>query len=186
MVGAGVALLTPLLFGLAPALWAAGRHVREVLDGHAGGIVSVSRLQHGLMAAQTAIGFVLLLVAALFIHSFRTVHALDTGIDVDRLLTVRMAAPGMARAGDAGRVADAVDRIARLPGVEAVTVGGMIPFHLFRHGTFSIPGPVGPGAAAGRSSTWSGPATSARSASTSWPAGPSTSGTGPAPFPSPS
>lgn len=150
-VGAAAALLTPLLFGVAPALWAARRPVSEVLKERGGaGIAGVSRLQHGFMAAQTAVGFVLLLVAVLFVRSLANLRAFDTGMDVDRILVV---APPWHHAGeDDSRnrlLRESLDRLRAIPGVEDVAVGGFIPFYEKTTWAFSAEGWSGDDAWAG-------------------------------------
>jgi putative ABC transport system permease protein len=140
-LGIGVALLTPLLFGAVPAVWMARRRVGEVLKERGGaGVPSVSTLQRALMAAQTAIGFVLLLVAALFVHSLRNVKAIDTGMEVNRVLTVRLDQPALVDRTSPDLIAASLEAIRRVPGVESAALGSMIPFYLYSRRPLTIDG----------------------------------------------
>jgi predicted permease len=139
-LGVGLTLLAPLLFGVAPALWAARRRVGDVLkEGSQHGVAAASRLQRGFMAAQTTVGFVLLLLAALFLQSLENVRDIDTGMDLDRVVMASVD-PGPSIAGRPPHelLSGALDRIRRLPGVEAAAVGGIVPFYLFSRSGFSI------------------------------------------------
>jgi putative ABC transport system permease protein len=134
-----VAIVTTLLFGVLPALRAARGDLDAVL--RSGGRTSARRhrLQHVLMVTQVALCFTLLVGAGLFLSSFRNAQRIDTGFDLDRVLTV--AVPhGAAAAGDRALVAEqAMDHVARLPGVEAVGAGGIVPFYFMSRGSFAIP-----------------------------------------------
>lgn len=83
-----VTLLTGLLFGLAPAL-AAAKHdlvtaLKEGMPLLGGG---TARFRKILVAAQVAVSFVLLVSAALLVHSLQNVRNLDLGFSPDNQLT---------------------------------------------------------------------------------------------------
>jgi putative ABC transport system permease protein len=141
--GSGVALLAPLLFGVAPALWAATQRELDasIKDADGGRVAAVSRLQFGFMVAQTAIGFVLLLVAGLFLRSLDNVGRIDLGFDADRVINAYQR-PGAGSVRKPRRDADLVtvsmERVRLLPGVESASFGGVIPFYKFTRGGFEI------------------------------------------------
>ncbi|MHB1194834.1 MAG: ABC transporter permease [Longimicrobiales bacterium] len=139
LFGVFVAMLTPLVFGVVPALWAARREVGGLIRGGAVGAAAVPRLQTGFMAAQTAISFALLLMGGLFLRSLMNARSIDTGMDIDRVVMVYTDlgsrvedAPGM------DVVAASLDQVSRLPGVESVALGGIVPFYMFTRGSFRI------------------------------------------------
>ncbi|HEX5474708.1 MAG TPA: ABC transporter permease [Vicinamibacterales bacterium] len=88
----GVSLLTGVLFGLVPALQATRADLIGVLKGTSRGIAGTTVRSGGLPAgkvlvvAQVALSLVLLVVAALFVRSFRNVSSTQLGYDRDHLL----------------------------------------------------------------------------------------------------
>ena len=138
-LGLGLAVLTPLLFGMVPAMWAARREVGTLLRERAGGITTVSRLQQAFMAAQTAIAFVLVVVAGLFLRSLENVGRIDTGMDLDRVVILHTDTQWQVAGVPGTELVPAVmDRLRRLPGVESAAVGGIIPFFMFTRRGFRI------------------------------------------------
>jgi predicted permease len=83
-----------------------------------------------LVAAQAAIAMTLLVGAGLLFKSFLTLSAVDPGFDPERLLTVRPVLAGATWSGQrlASFVSDLDDRLARLPGVDAVGATNVVPF----------------------------------------------------------
>ncbi|HSJ09521.1 MAG TPA: FtsX-like permease family protein, partial [Longimicrobiales bacterium] len=87
---AGAALLvTVLLAGLAPALYAVRDDVVGALGLGSRSGVRRSRLRTGLVVAQTALSIVLLAGAAMFVTSLRNAHRIDIGLDTANLAAVR-------------------------------------------------------------------------------------------------
>lgn len=140
VVGLGLTLVTPLLFGAAPALWTLRRQVGDVLrEAGQNGVASASRLQRGFMVAQMAIGFVLLVSAGLFLESLDNVRRIDLGMALDRVLIASM--DGGTTLGERSPpelVATALERVRRIPGVEAADVGSLVPFYLYSRSGFAI------------------------------------------------
>jgi putative ABC transport system permease protein len=133
-----VAIGATLLFGVAPALRAARGDLDGVLRRGSRGSGGPSKLQHGLMVTQIALSFTLLIGAGLFIASFRNAQQIDVGFDMDRVLT---AAVPLGAASPADRqlfVERSLERVRRLPGVEAASAGGIIPFYFYSRGSFQI------------------------------------------------
>jgi putative ABC transport system permease protein len=85
----GVTILTGILFGLAPGLFATRYPVNEVLkDETRGGTSSGhNRLRNGLVVAEIAISLVLLAGASLLLQSFHAILGQDTGFDLRNTLT---------------------------------------------------------------------------------------------------
>lgn len=135
------AALTTLLFGLLPALWTAGGSVERVLRRGGSRTRGVSALQDGLMVAQIALSFVLLVSAGLFVTSFRNVLRIDTGFALDELLEVSVSLAGAASAPAESQrlVEQALQRATSVPGVAAASSGSLIPFYMFGRSGFVIP-----------------------------------------------
>ncbi len=85
----GVTILTGILFGLAPGLFATRSPVNEVLkDETRGGTSSGhNRLRNSLVVAEIAISLVLLAGASLLLQSFHAILGQDTGFDLRNTLT---------------------------------------------------------------------------------------------------
>jgi putative ABC transport system permease protein len=88
----GLALLTVLLFGLAPALSAARVEMTEDLKGGSRSVGSAARtrFRSGLVVAQVAFSVVLLIGAGLLLRSFQQLRGADTGFDSDGLITAEL------------------------------------------------------------------------------------------------
>jgi putative ABC transport system permease protein len=99
----GLTLVTAMLFGMAPAIWAARRS-----DASRGGsrTATVSRshmrMRQAVQVAQLALATLLLCGAALLARSFVTTTRVDPGYDVDHTLRVSLSQPG--RPGSAERI----------------------------------------------------------------------------------
>jgi putative ABC transport system permease protein len=94
----GVAVLTAILFGLAPALQAARPKLIETLrDAGARGACAGrgrQRLRSGLVVAEIALSVILLVGAALLIRSFMGMQSVKPGFDTGHLLTLRVTLTG--------------------------------------------------------------------------------------------
>src|SRR5207248_6554377 len=131
---AAIAVVTGLLFGLAPALQAARTDLHDSLkDGGRGASGSGyrNRLRSALVVAEIALSLVLLVGASLFVRSFLNFEVSRAGLDSSSWMLLRFYMPGDAyQPPDAmtRRVADIVRRVEALPGVEAVTASNMVPY----------------------------------------------------------
>jgi len=127
-----IALLTGLVFGLAPALQAAKTNLQDSLKdggrGSAGG--ARNRLRSSLVVLEIALSLVLLVGASLFIRSFLNLQDARAGIDTAPLMTLRFYMPGdQYESPDAmiRRVDDIVRRVEALPGVVSTMASNMVP-----------------------------------------------------------
>ena len=129
----GVAVLTGLLFGLAPALQALKPDLHGTLkEGGrgAGGSLRRNRLRSALVIVQVAFSLVLLISASLFVRSFLKLQQENGGFDGSRILTMRFYMPAGLYEKDeemTRRVQDVVRRVEAVPGVEAVSASNNIP-----------------------------------------------------------
>ena len=90
-----IAMLTGILFGLAPALTASRHDVNETLKAGTRGNSGFrrGRLRHLLIVSEVAISLTLLTTSGLLMHSFVRQRQADTGIRSDHLLTSRINLP---------------------------------------------------------------------------------------------
>jgi putative ABC transport system permease protein len=128
-----VALVTGLLFGLAPALHAGRASLAGALkDGGRGGGPSRgrTRLRNALVVVEVALSLMLLVGASLFVRSILNIYSADAGIDTTKLMTMRVFMPGDAYSTPeaiTARVDDVVHRIEALPGVTAAFASNLVP-----------------------------------------------------------
>jgi predicted permease len=128
------AITASLLVAALTALPAVSSVARERLapvlrsDGRGGGDPQ-SRLRSALLIAQVAFSVVLLVGAAAFIRSLRTVTSIDTGYEVDKLMTVSLRAEVglLGRAHGAEILALLKSRLDMHPSVASVALVGVAP-----------------------------------------------------------
>jgi putative ABC transport system permease protein len=130
-VSLGVAVLSAMLFGIAPALYGARRDLVDGLKSSGRGVAGGrGRLRNALVVAEIALSLVLLLGAGLLMRSFLSLVRVDLGFDPRNILVMSVAfAPGeYAAPADRQRFYEQVlQRIASLPGVEAATASTGLP-----------------------------------------------------------
>ena len=128
----GIALLTGILFGLAPALSASRSRLSETLK-EGGAQMSTGwargRLRSGLVIAEVCASVALLMVAGLLVRTLLDVTARDPGFSVERMLALRLDPPAQ-KYPEA--VLDEFTRrlqadVSRVPGVEAAALTSQIP-----------------------------------------------------------
>src|SRR5262245_1197697 len=133
----GLALLTGALFGLTPAVQFSRPDIHHTLK--EGAAVSTKGFRFGLrrgtqsllVVGEVALALVLLVGAGLLIRSLWRFQQLDPGFSPDRLLTMQLEFPA-SRYPDNAQVMSFVtqlnERLAALPGVEAVGMADSLPF----------------------------------------------------------
>lgn len=127
----GVAVVTGLLFGLAPALQASKVNLLPLLKdaGGAAGRSTRTRLRNGLVVAQIALSLLLLVSAGLFVRSLQKATAIQVGFATENVLTARLDLGRQNYAEAQGRVFydQLLERMRVLPGVEAASLAASIP-----------------------------------------------------------
>jgi len=129
-----LAVLTGVLFGLAPALQSTRTDVQETLreGGRTGAADRSGRtLRHAFVVAEFGLALTLLAGAGLMLKSFARLQAVDPGFDPDDLLTATVVLPQATYPDDASRIAffdRALDQIRAVPGVLAVGATNVLPF----------------------------------------------------------
>ncbi|HEX8145948.1 MAG TPA: ABC transporter permease [Pyrinomonadaceae bacterium] len=128
-----VSCVTGLAFGLAPALQFTRPDLHGALKESARGSTGGSRagrLRNLLIVSEVALSLVLLVGAGLLFRSFMTLRAVELGFRPQSLLTFRLSPSGERFQTDAQYSAffrDVAERVAAIPGVEAVGVINTLP-----------------------------------------------------------
>jgi predicted permease len=157
-----VALITGILFGLAPAMRLSRPNLNDALKesgrGNSEG-AGARRWTDGLVATEVALALVLLVAATSLVRNFRSLLASDAGFRPDRVLALSLTVPthryGPYRTGEgnpsrAHLFAELERRVSEIPGVESATATALLPM---RHGpnpwALHIEGKPAPPASAG-------------------------------------
>lgn len=131
-LGTAVSLVTPLVFGLVPAIHAARSSLTRGLKEGAPGAIGTRRAwgRSALVVVQLALALALLVVAGLFVRTAVAVQQVELGFDRSRLLTLRIDLP-VSRYTEPVRAVDFYDRtlaaVSRLPGVRRAGVVTTLP-----------------------------------------------------------
>jgi predicted permease len=140
----GATILTALLFGVAPALYTAGRGSTALKDGGRAiaGTVRGRLMRRTIVVAEIALAVVVVVGAGLLVRSFATLTAQDPGFQPGALLSFNVQflkqPDGAARAQAA---AGMLERLTALPGVAAVGASTGLPVVTPQRGTrFEIDG----------------------------------------------
>ena len=120
----GIALMTGLLFGVAPALQVSRQNLRDTL--HQSGTRTTAgiggrRIRGALVVAEVALSLVLLIGAALLLRSFSELRDIDPGFNPANVLTMQMSMTGGrydTTESQHNFFRNAIERIELLPEVE--------------------------------------------------------------------
>jgi len=130
--GIGVAALSGLIFGLAPAMGASAANLQETLtqDGRAGVGRRTRRMSNSLVVAEVALALILLAGAGLMLRSLGNVLGVNPGFHADRVLSMHIRLPYERYSKDEQLVAfndRLLERVRQLPGVESAAVASGLP-----------------------------------------------------------
>jgi predicted permease len=136
---AGIAILTSLMFGLAPAARATRLDVNASLkDGNSASTGFAARwTRSGLVMVQVAVSVVVLVAATLFLRSLWNGFAIDLGFRPENLLIVRLdtTAQGYSRQRSALFFQQLDERLNRLPGVRSASLVAPLPLGIASSGS---------------------------------------------------
>jgi len=131
---AGLAILTGLLFGVAPALRSSGAALTPALgegSGRAGSGVRQRRLAGALVSGEIALAVVLAIGAGLLIRSFSALMRVEPGFRTQQVVSARISPPAARYAG-ADRQRDfyrqLLERLEGSPGVADAALTSQLPF----------------------------------------------------------
>jgi putative ABC transport system permease protein len=137
-----VSLLTGLVFGSAPALLLRRNLMPSLREGtaQAGGGAPRQRLRAGLVVAQVAVSFVLLVGAALLLRSFHRLATVDLGYDGERVMSAAFFGNFTTiNQNDALRInSQILDRLRAAPGVQSAAVTTAVPLSNIQPGVVTI------------------------------------------------
>ncbi|HUI41914.1 MAG TPA: ABC transporter permease [Terriglobia bacterium] len=146
-----VALLTGILFGLAPALQASRPDLNDTLKEGGRGLAAGAargRFRDALAAAEIALALVLLAGSGLLIRSFLNLTKVDPGFRPQGVLTLNVSLPEFGYSTPAGMVAfesQAVARLASVPGVRSAgAVSGLPLGDMMIMGDYTVEGQAAP------------------------------------------
>jgi len=130
---AGLTIASSVLFGLVPALLFTRDALGQPLhSGRAGSLMMRSRRLHrGLVIAEVALSIVPLVAAGLMLRTFANLLQAPIGFDPSHVVTARIPLNLQAYQSVDRRATfyrEAIARVRELPGVEAVSIGGPLPF----------------------------------------------------------
>lgn len=128
----GVALLTGVLFGLAPALAASRPDLVASLKDETGAGRGKGQLRGTFVIIQVALSLLLLIGSGLFLRSLQNASAIDPGFDADNLLVMAMdlQLQGYSETTGQNFSRSMLERVRALPGVEAASLAEYLPLGL--------------------------------------------------------
>jgi predicted permease len=129
LIGFGVALITGVATGIAPALQSTRPDVAAAMkEGTSGGGRPRSIVREGLIVVQVALSVLLLGAGGLLVRSFFMLHR-GPGFDPDRVATVRLRPSLVGFTNDRAWAyqRDVIEHLEALPGVVAVSPAGVPP-----------------------------------------------------------
>jgi putative ABC transport system permease protein len=130
--GIGVAALSGLIFGIAPALGASAANLQETLtqDGRAGVGRRTRRLSSSLVVSEVALALILLAGAGLMLRSLGNVLGVNPGFQAAQVLSMHVRLPAERYSKDQQVLAFAdklLERTAQLPGVRSAAISSGLP-----------------------------------------------------------
>ena len=143
-----VAMLTALIFGLAPALQASRRNLNDSLrdssKGTSGGS-SHANIRNAVIVFEVALSLTLLIGAGLLMRSFAALHEVKLGLRPDHILVARLPLPQdryKSAAQVAGFFRPLLQRLNSLPGVVSATETSTLPPYGGIPSDIEVPGKV--------------------------------------------
>ena len=125
-----VAVASAVIFGIVPALRASRPNLAETLraGGRTPGLHSGKLLRQGVVVAEVALSFVLLIGSGLMLRSFMALERVDPGFDPNGVLTFTAFNPRARGPNERQAFMRAMQtRLAAIPGVTAVTAASPLP-----------------------------------------------------------
>jgi predicted permease len=129
----GVALVTSMLAGVAPAMWSVRTNLSSDLrtGGRGAAATAARRERRGLVVAQVALAVSVVAAAGLVTRSVLRLQSVEVGLAVDRLVFVELSLP-FSRYVERGRQAqflnDVLDRLEAAPAIASATAINVLPF----------------------------------------------------------
>jgi putative ABC transport system permease protein len=127
-----IAMFCGVAFGLAPAWQLSRGDILQSLRGGRGNLSGRNRMRDLLVGLQVAVALVVLVLAGLFLKSFRNSIRMPTGFDQDRVLLAQIDLAGRGYSKEKARVFldQLLPRLEMLPEVEHASAAGNIPLDI--------------------------------------------------------
>jgi putative ABC transport system permease protein len=127
----GLAVLTGVLFGLAPA-WTSSKNTlyASIQSGGRGATGERGRMRHGLIVGEVALTLLLLTAAGLLLRSFYRLQAVDQGFKAEHVMSFELTIPGVKYNTSElqRRFFDSlIEKLRTLPGVDDVGITSRLP-----------------------------------------------------------
>lgn len=135
-----VAIAATLAFGVAPALTASRIDLVHALKGVGGDGPRHGRLRSAFLVAQVSMSVLLLVIAGLFVRSFRNAQSIDPGFDAGHVLTASIDLETRGYLDARGRVFlhSLVERLEAAPGVDSANVVDIVPLTLSNRTSYML------------------------------------------------
>ncbi len=147
----GTALISGILFGLAPAFACSGNDLAESLRAggrSAGSATKVARVRNTLLVAEVALALVLVIASGLLAQTFFRLLKTDPGFQAAHVLTFELSLPASTYKDDEQMVRfyqRALQALRATPGVESAGLTEMAPMNGATDGTgVRVPGRIAP------------------------------------------
>lgn len=141
-----LAVLTPLLFGLSPALQAARRDLNDPLRDAGRGVIGgfrTARMRDAAVVVEVAVSLMLLVGAGLLMHSFLEMRRVSLGLDADHIFKTTLLLPSE-RYKTAEQAREFIEpllaRVRVIPGVSDVAASSSVPPNNSRDSRIEITG----------------------------------------------
>ena len=141
-----LAVLTPLIFGLAPALQAARRDLNDPLRDMGRGVIGgfrTARLRDAAVVVEVAVSLTLLVGAGLLMHSFLAMRDVNLGLQADHVFkTTLLLPPDRYKTADqvSAFVRPVLARVNAIPGVTDAAESSSVPPNNSRDSKIEISG----------------------------------------------
>ncbi len=126
---AGVAILTGLLFGLAPAWRGTRVDPQSAMKANARGVIEGSRFGIGkaLVVVQVALSLLLVVGAVLMLSTFFKLETVNTGFERDGILLAHVELSNYPKEQLSAVLQEVLDRLRALPGVRSASASSITP-----------------------------------------------------------
>jgi putative ABC transport system permease protein len=141
-----LAVLTPLIFGLAPALQAARRDLNDPLRAMGRGVIGgfrSARLRDAAVVVEVAVSLTLLVGAGLLMHSFLALREVNLGLQADHVFkTTLLLPPDRYKTAEqvSAFVRQVLERVKAIPGVTDAAESSSVPPNNSRDSKIEISG----------------------------------------------
>ena len=141
-----LAVLTPLVFGLAPALQAARRDLNDPLRDVGRGVIGgfrTARLRDAAVVVEVAVSLTLLVGAGLLMHSFLAMREVNLGLEADHVFkTTLLLPPDRYKTAEqvSAFVRPLLERVKAIPGVTDAAESSSVPPNNSRDSKIEISG----------------------------------------------